>query len=255
MDAVTIIIGLIVLVVFMLGASIGSFINVVALRFSTKKDLKGRSKCPQCKRTLTWIDLFPIFSYIALLGRCRSCKASISPRYPLVELVAGSSLVILFANPSFFALVNFGIVIVLLILFLIDLKTFLLPDFYVVLIAIMGFIRLALHPLSPTSVMWGVIGGSGFLLTLWLITRGAGIGLGDVKILIPLGMIFGAMGAFALLLVAFIVGGAFGTVLLITKRATPKTAIPFGPFLTGVAIMFILFPAIPQFIQQFVLPY
>jgi len=243
--------------VFMLGAAIGSFINVVALRFVTGKTLKGRSHCPHCKKQLTWIDLVPVFSYVFLLGRCRFCKKAISPRYVVVELIAGASLLMLaFSSSIPITIINFILVTVLLILFLIDLKTLILPDFYVVLTAVIAFIRIGLHTdQSPKSVFMGMLIGSGFLLALWIITRGAGIGLGDIKLMIPLGALFGTSATISLLFIAFMVGGGIGTFLLLTKRATPKTAIPFGPLLSGVAILFITFPQLPQLISRVVLPW
>lgn len=94
----------------------------------------------------------------------------------------------------------------------------------------------------------GVAVGTGFLIILWFITKGRGLGIGDIKLMVPLGILFGPTGTGALLLLAFITGGAISLGLLAAHKATMKTAVPFGPFLTGVAILFIFMPDLPKII-------
>jgi len=149
----------------------------------------------------------------------------------------------------------FGVVSLLGILFLIDLETFLLPDKYVVLLAI--FTILYLTATQTTSLNFSLTGaaiGAGFLGLLWLITKGQGIGLGDAKLMVPVGILLGPSGVIIHLFISFTAGATIAILLLATKRATPKTAIPFGPYLCGTAILMLLFPQITSFFQQFIIP-
>lgn len=235
-------------IAFLWGVCLGSFINVVSLRFSTgESSVRGRSRCPHCHKQLTWWELLPLVSFVALRGKCANCKQRLSLQYPLVEVASGVLAVSLLQDMavSWAPLLTFAIALVLLTLFLIDLRTFILPDFYVVLLAVLAALLHAYGgSVSSTSILMGVLFGSGFLLFLWLVTWGRGIGLGDVKLAVPLGLMFGFSGIAVVLFMSFIVGGLTGLLLLAAKRATPKTAIPFGPFLTGSALVLLMRPGL-----------
>lgn len=270
----------------MFGATFASFLNVVILRYPDRLPT-GRSHCPHCHRQLAAWDLIPIFSWFMLRGQCRRCHAPLSMQYPLVEIL-GAIMAGLIArsaitsplHPLIFFLL-FLVVSCLVVLFVIDQRTMLLPDIFIFILTglVLLIILVNASPLtsragttvappsldflsdeavvdlwvSPPSVgiypaLIGAFLGSGLLLILWFITSGRGIGFGDVKIMVPLGLLFGPINTVLLLFTAFICGGLFGTYLLITKKATLKTAVPFGPFLAGVAILFILFPNIPNYL-------
>lgn len=219
-------------IVFLFGSAFGSFLNVVILRSMKGTSLSGRSVCPHCRKTLAWYELIPIVSFVLQRGRCRTCGKQISIQYPIVELIAGLGTVVLF--PSIPAILFFYI---LLVLFFIDLRTFLLPDFFILVLCVLAF-------MFGAGSYEGMALGAGFLLFLWAITSGKGIGFGDVKLLIPLGLWFGVAGTVTLLAFAFIAGALVGLYLLITKQATRTTAIAFGPYLTGAAMVLLLFPGI-----------
>jgi leader peptidase (prepilin peptidase)/N-methyltransferase len=243
---------LIVPAIFFIGTAIGSFLNVVVIRFPDSAP-SGRSHCPQCHKKLTWWELIPVLSFTLLAGRCSRCQAGLSIQYPLVELFYGLVALILFTpftgNPAniFFAFINYLIICLLGLLFLIDLRTFILPDLYIATTTFIIIILLFITPpASLLSHIFGAVIGSSFFAFLWLLTKGRGIGLGDVKLMIPLGLLFGLKSTLILLLASFIAGGSYGLWLLITKRATLKTAVPFGPFLTAAAIAFIIFPDLPN---------
>ncbi|MEX0650369.1 MAG: prepilin peptidase [Candidatus Andersenbacteria bacterium] len=244
-----------------LGATIGSFLNVVILRFSSGQPIGlSRSACPHCHHTLAWYDLLPVLSFVLLGGKCRYCHKSISIQYPLVEAVNALAVVYFILFLSHWLVLGallYVIFALLLVLFVIDLQTFLLPDFYIVLLSVAVVLYHALaQTLLPTEQFWGLVIGSGALLLLWAITKGKGIGFGDVKLLIPLGIFFGPSGAISLLFLAFVVGGAVGGALLILGKATPKTAIPFGPFLAGAAMLLMLYPPIVSLFEDvFLGPY
>jgi prepilin signal peptidase PulO-like enzyme (type II secretory pathway) len=267
----------------MFGATFASFLNVIILRYPHQLPT-GRSHCPHCHHQLTAWDLIPIISWFMLRGQCRFCHTKISLQYPLVEIsgavaaaLLARSAIISHLHPLIFLLL-FLVIALLIVLFLIDLRTMLLPDLFifiltglVLLIIIANALPLISRSdttsLSPTTAkgflnddavalpimgifqaLSGAALGSSLLLILWFITSGRGIGFGDVKIMIPLGMLFGPINTVLLLFTAFICGGFLGTYLLVTKQATLKTAVPFGPFLAGVAILFILFPSIPNYL-------
>jgi prepilin signal peptidase PulO-like enzyme (type II secretory pathway) len=101
--------------------------------------------------------------------------------------------------------------------------------------------------------LWGAGLGAGSLLLLWYLTAKQGIGFGDVKLMIPLGLLFGPIHTILLLFTAFICGGVMGSYLLLTKRANLKTAVPFGPFLAGTAIIFIIFPKVPTYLLSLII--
>ena len=230
-----------------LGLAVGSFLNVLIIRFDREgARLTDRSLCPACGRKLLWWEILPVLSYLTLRGRCRSCRSPISPQYPLVEIIVAIFWV--FAWPD---VLTSAIMSVLLLLMIIDIRAMLLPDIYVIWLSLLVLLKLWLSPelLSPASFL-GVLVGAGFLLLLWLITRGRGIGFGDVKIMIPLGLLLGWSGAATLLLFAFIGGGLVGAALLAGKLATLKTAVPFGPFLIVAALVLIVAPGLaPAFLS------
>ena len=276
---------------FVVGAIVGSFLNVVILRSKavagltkTKTPLpphlrggerfslsgggelegmaapagalRGRSHCPYCHKVLSWQELIPILSFVFQRGRCRHCQAKISVQYPFVELTMGMSALILFTPlpktpPELLtALLTAAAVALLIILFVIDLRTFLLPDIFVGLLALVVIVHVALqvtsYKLPVTAPLWGALIGSGFLTLLWLVTFGRGIGIGDIKLMIPLGALFGPAATTLLLLISFVIGGTVAAGLLTTRKATLKTPVPFGPFLAGIAIVFLLAPNLPN---------
>lgn len=270
----------------------GSFLNVVILRYSealpapakqrhVSRWLGGRSHCPHCHQTLRWWELVPIISFMLLRGHCARCRQRISIQYPLVECGLGLMVLVLAtplpANLTTWMVLALEITIVslLMVLGVIDLRTMLLPDIFVVLLGVVvilflgisafglrdnqdavrdgGYEVLTRQPAVQQQLVDAVVGaviGAGFLGLLWLVTRGAGIGLGDVKLMIPLGLLFGVNTTLVLLFLSFIAGGIVATLLLITKRAGMKTAIPFGPFLVGAALLLVLLPTVPHVAKQ-----
>lgn len=247
---------------FILGTIVGSFSNVVALRHIVSQRPTGRSKCPKCGLALRWWQLIPLLSFVFLHGRCWHCQAPISVQYPLVELSMGLLTMLLFWPLPTTTLdlisiaAKMGIAAILIILFIIDLRTFILPDRFVVILLWLVMIELAVE-LSQIhgsylerlmSSLQGISIGAGFLLFLWIVTRGRGIGLGDVKLLIPLGALFAVQGTITVLFIAFTVGGIFGLYLLARQQASLKTPLPFGPFLSGAAILVLVMPDLPLYL-------
>jgi leader peptidase (prepilin peptidase)/N-methyltransferase len=204
------------------------------------------SRCGHCGQPVRWYRNVPVLSYLLLGGRCGDCKARISPRYPIVELLTG----LLFGWCGWrFGLSPTGAlwaacVALLLCQFLIDLDTQYLPDSYNYLLLWLGLIGSALGltgvPLS--SAVWGAVAG---YLSLWLIyhlylriTGKEGMGYGDFKLLAALGAWFGAEFLLAIVLVSSLVGAVIGgSMLLVGKLAHKDVPISFGPFLAGAGLV------------------
>ena len=245
---------------FIFGTIIGSFLNVVALRFLNQSSLTGRSHCPHCHSPLRWWQLIPIISFMYLGGRCAQCGHSISVQYPLVEFITGIIFLVAFTPlPSSLVellqtVLSIAIACVLIVLAVIDSKSYLLPDFFIIILSVLiGLALLLAWPPVWSSVLVGALSGSGLLLLVWLLTRGKGIGLGDVKLMVPLGALLGVTGSIVVVWLSFIIGGVVGVWLLSLGRAHLKTAIPFGPFLCGSAIVVLLAPAIIDALYRLVI--
>lgn len=249
---------------FVLGASIGSFTNVLSLRYNPKKSLwtvigglstKSRSHCPHCQKILAWYELIPIVSFVIQAGRCRSCKKSISLQYPVVEILVGGLAVGLwqFISPrgpighiSFIStlsyLVSLLLLATLLTIALIDLRTTIIPDELILVslgLTLLTFLTSLTDFRSVFSISrgFGLLIGGGFFTILWALGRGRWLGLGDAKLGASLGLWLGWPGIWLALAVAFISGTIVSVGLLLGHKKTLKDAIPFGPFLVLGAIV------------------
>lgn len=221
--------------VFILGASIGSFINVVALRLPQKTGfVNERSACPQCGRTLRSWDLVPLFSYLFLRGRCHNCKARISPRYPLVEIAGGLLFLICFwwYGISLYAINGCILASLLLCVFLIDMDTLTIPN---------GLILCFLFPCALDLWLTGcdglltrtigifIISLPMYLLTLLIPNCFGG---GDIKLMAVCGFLLGYKASLLAAFIAIVAAGIIATFLLISKKVQRGGHIAFGPFLT-----------------------
>lgn len=249
---------------FFLGTIIGSFLNVLIFRYPENKNIvTGRSMCPHCQTPLAWWQLIPVISYVLLRGQCAHCTQPISVQYPLVELGYGLLFVVIWlpfllapapSIPALAALTLQSVIIaLLLVLSIIDLRTFLLPDHYMILLAAAAAVYVWVSGGTVADSLYGLLAGGGFILFLYLVTDGRGIGFGDVKLAAVLGAIVGLQGAVILLLIAFISGGLVGSYLLWRRLASLKTAVPFGPFLAGTAAGLLLWPQLPGLLVSLLL--
>jgi prepilin signal peptidase PulO-like enzyme (type II secretory pathway) len=237
------------ILLFISGSIFGSFLHVLAERYgSPTSAFSGRSQCPHCKKTLTPSELIPIVSYVLSKGKCRGCSEQISVHYPITELLSGMLAALLLAPPfivhTSFLIPTLAYIVacILIVLIRIDSRLMVLPDGYIVLLTVIATLRMIVSGGSLDDALLGALVGSMTIYVIWSVTGGRGIGFGDVKLMIPLGIIFGLRGSITLLFIAFCIGGFVGTFLLVTKRATGKTAIPFGPFLAGAALILLLAP-------------
>lgn len=225
------------LLIVAIGLCIGSFLNCVIYRMEEKKSLKGRSFCPNCKHGLIWKDLFPVFSFLFLMGKCRYCKKAISWQYPLVEIF--TALVFLaifkFLYTDFLNIIFlFYAASALIVIFVYDLKHYLIPD-RVLLPAIFIAIAYNLIALHGTQyILYNFIAAifaSGFFLFIFLISAGRWMGFGDVKLSFLMGFVLGLPNIFAALFLAFFLGAIIGITMMFLKKKSLKSEIPFGPFL------------------------
>jgi leader peptidase (prepilin peptidase)/N-methyltransferase len=248
------------------GLLIGSFLNVVVYRVPAGKSIVSPpSSCPNCGAGIRPYDNIPVISWLVLRGKCRDCGNPISARYPLVELATG----ILFAVTSwrFSAAIiepapvgaTIGAILVLVAflylaaigvaLLLIDVDTHRLPDALVLPSYIVGGVLLlgaAIASGDWDAALRALIGAVALFVAYYLMAFAypGGMGFGDVKLAGVLGLYLGWLGWGTLIVgafSAFLLGGVFSIALLITRRATRKSGIPFGPWMIVGAFLGIFF--------------
>jgi len=232
--------------VFIFGLAIGSFLNCVVYRIEEGKSfLKGRSFCPHCKHQLSWRDLFPVFSFLFLGGKCRYCKAKISWQYPAVEMATALIFLLILNRFSIFQFVNlifwFYAASVLIIIFIYDLKHYLIPDKVLFPAIGISFAYRLFEGYAPVlNYLVAVLMGAGFFFAIWLVSKGKWMGFGDVKLAVLMGFLLGYPNILAALFLAFFLGAIIGVGLMIfgAKSGSAKgggwrmkSEIPFGPFL------------------------
>ena len=228
-----------------LGLVVGSYLNVVIYRVPRDlSTIRPRSSCPACGTPIRALDNIPVVSYALLGGKCRSCKAPIPLRYPLVEAATGALFLASFLRfgPTLEALAAAVLCALLVALALIDVEHFLLPD----VITLPGIaVGLAFSPwLSwgglKASLLGALVGG-GILLALWggwyLLRKEEGMGLGDVKMLAMVGAFLGVRGVLVTLLGGSILGSIVGLLLMSKSEAGLKSKLPFGTFLALGALL------------------
>ncbi len=243
------------IVIFLFGLIVGSFLNVVSLRLNTGMSIvSGRSQCFSCGQTLRWYELIPLFSFVALRGACRTCRTPISWQYPLVEVITGLLFVALYIRVGLapFLLYYMGIVSVLIVIAVYDLRHKIIPDI-LSLILVIATALVALVPVfaGEPGAVWDILAGP-LLATpfaaLWFFSKGRWIGLGDAKLVIGLGCMLGLAQGLSAIVIAFWIGAAWSVSWILAsrlcspeKRLTMKSEIPFGPFLIAGALLVFFF--------------
>lgn len=241
---------LFIFLAFCFGTIIGSFLNVVILRLPDNKTLTGRSHCPACGKTLTALELIPIFSFFIQRGRCRGCRIKISPRYWIVEIFTGLLFAasVYFVQPTgmllAFTLLKYWLVLAaLVVVFVVDLEHFLILDSVIFpVMAVVGFLNVVLDFISKTEILSlngnfvsGLLGALtlwGMFFLIWFLSSGKWLGFGDVKLAILLGLTLGWPLTFVGLMLAVLIGGVISVFLLVFAGKNLKTQIPFGTFLS-----------------------
>jgi leader peptidase (prepilin peptidase)/N-methyltransferase len=241
-------------IAFLVGAILGSFLNVVAYRVPKGRSfVTGRSHCPHCRALIAFYDNIPVLSWFLLAGRCRRCRKPISPRYPAVEFVFACLTAALWSRWPGQTLWGVGVVLAcgaLLAVALIDWDTFIIPDGLSLGLLAAGI------PISLVNPLLGA-GGQSWLLPLWFSVRGAAVGFamcwgvaaagekifgkeamggGDIKLLAAVGAWTGALGAFDCLMIGSLLGSCYGIAQMASGRLKRSDPIPFGPFLAAGAV-------------------
>ncbi len=263
--------------VFLLGLATGSFLNVLIDRLPRDRNIVGRSECDFCKKKLKAKDLIPVFSYLVLKGKCRYCGKKLSIQYPLVELLTGIVFVLVsfailgggkspinvgsFIRPwriqdDILLLAYLGLFSSLIVVFFADWKYHVIPDqiqiilfvFSAAIIFLEGFytpFSLLIRLRDGVLVMLPILG-------LYLITKGRGMGFGDVKLAFVIGFFLQLITGLFVIYFAFVSGAFFGSLLVFLKKKKFKDSIAFGPFLAlGFAVMFFFGKPILEFFQNF----
>lgn len=235
--------------VFVLGAIVGSFLNVLIYRIPREGDwLGGRSACPVCGQAIRWYQNIPVLSYLALRGRCAGCKNAISVRYPLVELATAALFAAAYFSPQAKPQIVTAwlLVAILVTVSMIDMEHQLIPNKITFPASIAGFVLAIFNPkLTLTEATLGFFLGAGVLVLLnvvyFAVRRRDGLGMGDAKLLAVMGLFLGYKALLPIFMVAafsafFVVVG-----LRIFSQKTADYAIPFGPFLAlgGLACLFV----------------
>lgn len=237
---------------FVFGTIIGSFLNVRTLRIGFTEVIRDRSACMACEASLAWYDLIPIVSYFLLRGRCRHCGSSVSTQYPLVEFITGALFLATFLMmppaPSVWEIAGFGALLLFwasfILILVTDLRHTLIPlTFAYLLIASATLVRAsealslgALAPLSDAALGAFVLGS--FLACIVALTRGKGMGSGDIYVAVAAGVLFGLVRGIEVMMLSFWIGATTGIILMALKKSVRmKTELPFAPFMFVASLM------------------
>jgi leader peptidase (prepilin peptidase)/N-methyltransferase len=237
------------IIAFVFGACIGSFLNVCIYRIPVGLSIvHPGSSCPRCRKTIPFYDNIPILSYLLLMGKCRACQAPIALRYPFIELLGGGFAL---ASVHAFGMTLNGVVIfifiaTLIVVTFIDLDHRIIPD----VISLPGIPIFFLASWGVPTVSWQssaigiLIGGGSLFAVAWiyqLITGREGMGGGDIKLLAMIGAMIGWQGIVFTIFAASAIGTVIGILAMCRSGKGMRLAIPFGPFLSLGAVIYIFF--------------
>jgi leader peptidase (prepilin peptidase)/N-methyltransferase len=234
------------------GAIVGSFLNVCIHRLPLGASIVWPSSaCPHCKRELSWYENIPVFSYLALRARCRTCKGPISLRYPLVEAMTSAMFAAAwwYYGPGPLLASRLVFACALVVLFAIDLEHHLLPNVITLPGIVIGFAFSFITEPGWMASLIGLLAGGGSLyliavLYFW-VRHEEGLGMGDPKMLSMIGAFLGWKLTLVTLMIASLTGSVVGVGLIAAGRGNMKYALPFGCFLAvGAAAAATIGPAL-----------
>lgn len=248
--------------IFVFGAIIGSFLNVVIYRFHTGRSLNGSSHCMSCMQPLRWFELFPLFSYLALRGKCRSCRSYIPPRYFVVELLTAFTFLTVYLHGGSVAYMFLLSVLaaLLIVIGVYDIYHYIIPNELVVLVSFVAFALFGFEMYEGakfTSAIPAVLSALAafvFYGGLWKVSSGRWIGFGDAKLVIPLAFLVGYPGVFSLIVLSFWVGAVVSLVVIGVQKLLSRGKIPLRIFGSQLTIKSEI-PFAPFLIAGFVLSY
>jgi leader peptidase (prepilin peptidase) / N-methyltransferase len=242
---------------FLFGAIVGSFLNVCIYRIPNKRSIVSPpSSCPQCGHRIRWYQNIPIVSYLFLGGRCSSCQAQISLRYPGIEALTGGlfCLTLSVFGFSLATLVYWVFISSLIVVTFVDIDHQIIPDVISIPGIVLGFIFSFIIPwVTWLDSLVGILVGGGVLLSIaWIyekLAKREGMGGGDIKLLAMLGSFMGWKAVLPIIFLASLAGTLIGVPLMFLQRGDTKFAIPFGPFLAISAIVYLFWGA--QIVQWY----
>lgn len=224
-----------------LGLIAGSFLNCLAWRICHDESLvRGRSKCSRCGQVLKWFELIPVLSFVIQKARCRGCRQKISWQYPLVEIfMAGLFILSFWQHPVVDSrlIFNLFVVSIFAVIFLTDLNFGVISDWIVWPSALVIFFCQLLFGLSWWRLVLGMAISGSFFGLQYVISRGRWIGAGDIGLGFLMGTILGWPVILVALVFAYIGGAVVGLVLILLKKKTLASAVPFGAFLAPATIV------------------
>lgn len=252
------------LVAGLFGLIIGSFLNVFVMRHGARS-LRGRSVCFSCSSQIRWYDNIPLVSWLVLRGRCRHCRSSISAQYPVVEALTGILFALIFpvllygvtafSVQEVAVLIAHGLLVSLLIAIAVyDARHTIIPDAWVYSCAALAlFIALLTHPVPLSIIVLSGPAAALPLFTLWLVSRGRWMGLGDAKLALGFGWFLGPYFGVIAIFLAFVIGAVVSVCILLplpylmkwlrtrgiarlsagAAHFTMKSEVAFGPFLVA----------------------
>ncbi len=226
------------------GLCVGSFLNVCVHRLPIGTSIVfPASRCPACAHALSWSDNIPVASYLALRGRCRYCRVSISPRYPIVEALTCAVFLLHWPvfGPTPLLPVRLAFACALIVLFAIDLEYQILPNVITLPGIVIGLLCSVVLPPGWLLSLAGMALGGGLL---WAIAEGwyrlrkvEAMGFGDVKMLAMVGAFLGLKLVVLTFVLASMIGGLVGVALVASRRADMATRVPFGTMLAFAALV------------------
>jgi leader peptidase (prepilin peptidase)/N-methyltransferase len=233
-----------VLFLLFFGLAVGSFLNVCIYRLPRRESLNWPgSHCTSCNRPLTWYENLPLVSWLLLRGRCRTCRAAISPIYPAVEALTGAVFVAAYFIYGWTPLLAVRLLFAcaMIVLFAIDLRHHILPNAITLPGIVVGFVLSFALPPGWLASLIGLLAGGGILFAIaesYYRLRGVeGLGMGDVKMLAMIGAFLGWKLMLVTLVLASFAGSLVGLGLIVSGRGGMKLALPFGTFLAVGALV------------------
>lgn len=224
--------------IILFGLCVGSFLNVLADRLPRGESvLWGRSHCDYCASTLRWFELVPVISFILQRGTCLRCHKQLSIQYPLSELATALGFVYLYFLSNYSLIILFAYLLIyscLLVIFIADYRYRIIPD-SMIIGSLFGTVLLILGGVIPSGelgnhILSGICAYA-FFYFLWWVTRGRGMGFGDVKLSFFMGLFLGYPLIIIADYMAFLTGAVVGVILIMRGKKRLKSTIAFGPFL------------------------
>ncbi|WP_430882686.1 prepilin peptidase [Fusibacter sp. JL216-2] len=225
-------------IIFILGACIGSFLNVCIYRIPQNIPVAlSRSKCGTCKKMLRFIDMIPVLTFLMYKGRCAYCKSKFSSRYMMIELLTAFMFMFAFVHASSISdfLIGSFLLSIFIVIVFIDIDYMIIPNRLVLLVIMVGIVNIWLGNISFIDSLYGILTALGIIISIYVLggivyKRLDVLGMGDVKLSIALGMVLGVKGLIVMMYVAIVSCGLLGIYLIVKKQAKEKK-VPFGPFI------------------------